>query len=182
MENCVPLISASPSFGPRTTGESPAACSAAPPGREAPANSAMPSPIITAAICASGARSPEAPTEPCAGITGVTPRSSIASSSAITSHRTPDAPRPSERSFSTIISRATLRGIASPTPQQCDRIRLRCSVAVSAAAILSEASLPKPVFTPYTASPPAAAAAMRAAAASMAGRACGARQALAPLR
>ena len=33
--------------------------------------SASPSPISTSARCASGARSPEAPTEPCAGITRV---------------------------------------------------------------------------------------------------------------
>ena len=38
--------------------------------------------------------------------------------------------------------------IGSPTPQQCDRIRFRCSVAVSAGAIRTEASFPKPVFTP----------------------------------
>ena len=34
------------------------------------------------------------------------------------------------------------------TPQQWDRIRLRCSVAVSALSILIEASLPKPVLMP----------------------------------
>ena len=33
---------------------------------------ASPTPIIAAVICASGARSPEAPTEPCAGTTGMT--------------------------------------------------------------------------------------------------------------
>ncbi len=41
-----------------------------------------PTPIIAAAICASGARSPEAPTEPCAGTTGSKSRCSIASISA----------------------------------------------------------------------------------------------------
>ena len=37
-----------------------------------------PSPIMTAAICASGARSPDAPTDPCYGTTGITPRASMA--------------------------------------------------------------------------------------------------------
>ena len=49
------------------------------------------------------------------------------------SRRTPDAPRPSETSFSAIISRTIGSGVGSPTPQQCDTIRLRCSSAVSAA-------------------------------------------------
>ena len=99
-------------------------------------------------MCASGARSPEAPTEPCDGMTGSTPLASIPSISAMTSGRTPEAPRPSERSFSARISRTVSGSTGSPTPQQCDRIRLRCSVAVSSAAILIEASLPKPVLTP----------------------------------
>ena len=97
---------------------------------------------------ASGARSPEAPTEPCDGTTGVTPCASIASSSSISDQRTPEAPRPRLRSFSAIISRVTAVGQGSPTPQQCDRIRLRCRVAVSFGAIFRLASLPKPVLTP----------------------------------
>ena len=67
---------------------------------------------------------------------------------AIARHRTPDAPRPSDNSFSAIIRRVVASSSASPTPQQCDRIRLRCRVAVSSGAIFTEASLPKPVFTP----------------------------------
>ena len=43
--------------------------------------------------------------------------------SAMISQRTPEAPRPSDSSFSVIIRRAVARGMASPTPQQCDRIR-----------------------------------------------------------
>lgn len=39
-----------------------------------PPNTASPSPSSTAAICASGARSPEAPTEPLAGMQGSSPR------------------------------------------------------------------------------------------------------------
>ncbi|KAG1434625.1 hypothetical protein G6F56_014245 [Rhizopus delemar] len=44
---------------------------------------ASPTPSITLARCESGARSPEAPTEPCAGTTGSTPLTSIASSVAV---------------------------------------------------------------------------------------------------
>ena len=36
----------------------------------------------------------------------------------------------------------------APTPQQCDRIRFRCSVSTSSAAILTLASFPKPVLMP----------------------------------
>jgi hypothetical protein len=97
---------------------------------------------------ASGARSPDAPTEPWFGTTGVTPFASMSCNCSITRQRTPDAPRPSERSFSVIISRAMWAGMASPTPAQCDRIRLRCRVAVSSGLIFTEASLPKPVLTP----------------------------------
>ena len=120
VENCVPLISARPSFGPSAIGVSPAWASASAPGRVAPAKSASPAPIITAAIWASGARSPLAPTEPWAGMTGVTPRASIPSISSTISQRTPEAPRPRLSSLSAIISRVMLAGQASPTPQQCD--------------------------------------------------------------
>ena len=68
-------------------------------------------------------------------------------------------------------------GSGGPTPLACERIRLRCSRAVSAGAMRRLASLPKPVFTPYTASLPCAAAATRAAAASTAARAPSARRA-----
>ncbi len=68
--------------------------------------------------------------------------------SATVSRRTPEAPRPSERSFSAIMSRVVAVSSASPTPQQCDRIRLRWSRAVSPGGTRTEASLPKPVLTP----------------------------------
>ena len=68
--------------------------------------------------------------------------------SATSSQRTPEAPRPSETSFSAIIRRTIGAGVGSPTPEQCERIRLRCSRSVSAAGIVTLASLPKPVLTP----------------------------------
>ena len=46
------------------------------------------------------------------------------------------------------ISRPTGGASGSPTPTLCERIRLSCSVARSAAPMRVEASLPKPVLTP----------------------------------
>ena len=86
---------------------------------------ASPTPIIAAAMWASGARSPEAPTEPCEGTTGVTPRSSIASMQSIVSGRTPEAPCARLASFSAIMSRVTATGVGSPTPAACDSTMLR---------------------------------------------------------
>ncbi len=67
VETCVPLSSASPSLGPSTTGCSPASPSASRAATTRPEIRASPSPISTAARCASGARSPDAPTDPCDG-------------------------------------------------------------------------------------------------------------------
>jgi hypothetical protein len=52
---------------------------------------------------------------------------SMSSISAITAQRTPEAPRPSDSSFSAIISRTMAAGQGSPTPAQCERIRLRAA-------------------------------------------------------
>ena len=110
-----------------------------PGGRQAPPRAgsrpagvnASPTPIMTAVMCASGARSPDAPTEPCAGTTGMTPFASMPSSSASVAGRTPDAPWARLASFSAIISRATGTGIGSPTPAACESTMLRCSVSRS---------------------------------------------------
>ena len=75
--NCVPLISARPSLACSTSGSMPAAAIASRPGSRRPCHTASPSPIMTDARCASGARSPDAPTDPRLGITGSRPRSSI---------------------------------------------------------------------------------------------------------
>ena len=148
VENCVPLISARPSFAPSAIGLKPAFAKASAAGMRSPSKIASPSPIIAAVICASGARSPDAPTDPWLGITGVTFLASMFSSIATVVITTPDAPRPSDRSFSTIIKRVVALSRGSPTPQQWDRIRLRCRVATSLAAILTLANLPKPVLMP----------------------------------
>ncbi len=75
----VPLISASPSFSRRVTGSIPAAASASAAGRSTPsASRTSPSPVIASAQCASGARSPEQPSDPYSRTTGVIPAVSIA--------------------------------------------------------------------------------------------------------
>ena len=85
VENCVPLSSASPSLGRSAIGSRPASASAAAAGAMRPPRRTSPTPIIAAAIWASGARSPDAPTDPCAGTTGV---------NAASEHRLDEAKRP----------------------------------------------------------------------------------------
>ncbi len=82
----------------------------------APSTNTSPTPIIAAATWASGARSPDAPTEPWSGTTGTSPRASIASSSATVSGCTPDAPCARLASFRASISRATGTGIGVAPP------------------------------------------------------------------
>ena len=91
VDTCVPLRSARPSFGPSVTGARPArAQRLARRHRRGRRSRASPSPISTAERCASGARSPDAPTEPCAGMHGTTPALASARSASITVQRTPE--------------------------------------------------------------------------------------------
>ena len=99
-------------------------------------------------MCASGARSPDAPTEPWLGTNGTRPALCTASSVSITSSRTPDAPRASDAAFSASIKRTTAGCSGAPTPTLCERIRLSCSASRSLSLMRVDASLPKPVLTP----------------------------------
>ena len=74
---CTPLMSASPSLAARATGRRRADLSAAAAGLSRPRTRTRPSPMSPSARCASGARSPEAPTEPCDGMTGRTSAASM---------------------------------------------------------------------------------------------------------
>ena len=89
---CVPLTSASPSFAPSSSGSRPARASA-------PAAGSAPSPVRTrprpssgSARHASGARSPDAPSDPCSGTAGIRSRFSISTIRSTTSTRTPEYP------------------------------------------------------------------------------------------
>ena len=148
VETCVPLIMARPSFAPKTKGFRPIFFKASIPEMVCSRKTASPSPIKTAVMCASGARSPDAPTDPCDGITGVTPFFSKAPICSITSQRTPEAPLPKESIFSVITRRTMFCGRGSPTPQQWERIRLRCKRAVCSVGIRIPANLPNPVLIP----------------------------------
>ena len=90
VETCVPLISAKPSFAASTTGAMPACASAVFASTSAPFTNTCPSPMIASVMCDSGARSPDAPTEPLAGISGVMPALKTAIMLSITSARMPE--------------------------------------------------------------------------------------------
>src|SRR3954447_11891919 len=109
--------------------------------------------MSTSDRCASGARSPEEPTEPRLGTTGVTWCSSISTSCSTTSTRTPERPRRSELASRNIIPRTISSASGSPAPTEWERSRLSCSCAASSGAIETVTRSPKPVFTPYTVRP-----------------------------
>ncbi len=99
--------------------------------------------------CARAARGPpRLRPSPWPGSAAARPARSIASISATTSHRTPEAPRPRLAAFIAMMRRTIRAGSGGPTPQACDRIRLRCNAARSPSPMRTEASLPKPVLTP----------------------------------
>ena len=125
------------------------AASASAAGRRLAARAgASPTPIIAAAMCASGARSPEAPTEPWPGspARGRAPAWLPARRRCAAARRR----RPGRGSRASAPSSAarSARGIGSPTPAACDSTMLRCSVARSAGPMRTLASLPKPVLMP----------------------------------
>ena len=107
-----------------------------------------PTPIIAAAMWANGARSPDAPTEPCVGTTGNRSCDNIAARNCTVSSRAPEAPCPRLASFNASMSRTSGAGMGSPTPAACDNTMLRWSVARSAGSIRMLARRPNPVLMP----------------------------------
>ena len=126
-----------------------------------------PSPIRASAQCASGARSPLAPSDPCSGTAGASPALSIATIVSATSGRAPEHPIESVRARSSIIARTTSVSTGGPMPAACERTSARWSSARRSAEIATLASDPNPVDTPYAGSPPAASRATTAALASI---------------
>ncbi len=145
---CVPLISASPSFAESSTGARPTRASARFDGIALPSKNTSPSPISGSAMWASGARSPDAPTEPCDGIHGTMPALNIAIIASTSPVRTPEHPRAIAWIRSANARRLTSTGSGSPTPVACESRRLRCNVPSFASGTFTLASLPKPVLTP----------------------------------
>ena len=113
----------------------PAARSAGAAGTRSPSTSISPSPASASVMCASGARSPDAPTEPCDGMYGTRPALCAAISVSTTASRTPEWPRARLAALSASISRTTGGCSGSPTPTECERIRFICSVASWSASI-----------------------------------------------
>jgi hypothetical protein len=145
----VPLMSASPSFASRRTGVIPARSRATPPGTLSPKRvSASPSPVSTSAQCASGARSPLQPSDPCSGTTGVMPAFSTAASVSATTGRMPVRADASVFSRRNISARTTSRSTGWPAPAACERMRLSCSFARRSGLICRVARAPKPVEMP----------------------------------
>ena len=104
--------------------------------------------MSTSARCASGARSPEADTEPWAGITGTMPALNTAKAWSTSFGRTPEWPRDRLAMRSAKASRLTAGDSGSPTPQAWLRTRLTCNSPSLPAGISVWASLPKPVLSP----------------------------------
>ncbi len=115
VEACVPLISASPSFGPRLTGERPAFASAAAPGNlpvAVPGEAFADEDEREVRERARGRRS----RRPSRGSArrGCTPRFSASSSASSVSSRMPEKPRASTLARSAIIARTVRTGSGSP--------------------------------------------------------------------
>ena len=150
--NCVPLTSESPSFAANRTGSRPTRARASAPARRSPSTHASPSPTSGSARCASGARSPEAPTEPRLGTTGSTPRSRSASSSSTVSTRAPELPFASAFARRSIAARTISSGYGSPTPHEWERRSRSCSSSVCSSGMATATNRPNPVLTPYVCS------------------------------
>ena len=87
--------------------------------------STLPSPMTTAAMCESGARSPLAETVPKRGTAGVTLLLSMSIKVSTSTGRATLWPRASDAARISIVARTTVFGANAPTPAQCERIRLR---------------------------------------------------------
>jgi hypothetical protein len=154
----VPLTRESPSLGASVSGSSAYSrrtSAAGRPSRSAdPALRSRPSPISVWARCASCARSPDAPTDPLPGITGMSPAFSMSSSRAGRSTLTPEYPTASVRARSSSSARTASSGSGVPTAAACDRTMAPCRAVRSFSPTGVSASAPNPVFTPYTGASP----------------------------
>ena len=145
----VPLMSPSPSFSRSVTGSMPAAASAAAAPVRSPARVRTgPSPMTASAQCASGARSPEQPSEPYSCTTGAMPALSSAAYVCATTGRTPVRPVASVDSRSSMSARTTSGSTSGPDPAAWLRISERWRSVRRSGGIWRVASAPKPVEMP----------------------------------
>src|SRR5512132_2402350 len=150
--NCVPLTSESPSFASSSIGSSPTAASAAAPSSRVSSTEASPSPTSGSARCASGARSPLAPTDPRLGTCGKTPRFRHSIKRSTVCGRAPEKPFASAFARRSIAALTTSSGYGSPTPQAWLRSSRSCSSPASSSGMERETKRPKPVLMPYVCS------------------------------
>ena len=150
---CVPLMRASPSFGPSSRGARPARRNPSAPLAARPPIRTCPQPSSGRARCASGARSPLAPTDPRLGTSGSTSARRRESSASMTFGRTPEWPRARVFARNSSIPRTASSSSGSPSPDAWLRISRRWSSTIRSPAMRTPARSPNPVFTPYTASP-----------------------------
>jgi len=99
-------------------------------------------------MCASGARSPLAPTEPWDGTTGVTPASKSRSSPRSTGGETPLCPRASVLARRAIARRTSPSGNGGPTPAAWARRRFNWSASRRSRGMATPWNFPNPVETP----------------------------------
>ena len=145
---CVPLTSARPSLALSSSGSSPAERRTSPAGLGSPSTSSSPRPTSGSARFASGARSPDAPSEPCSGTTGIRSRFSISTIRSTTSARTPECPSASTCARSSSIARASSRESGGPTAVACERTIPSWSASAWSGSMRWFASEPNPVVTP----------------------------------
>ena len=136
---CVPFTSEMPSFACSSMGSMPARAQRFRAGQAPAVESASPSPISTSAMCASGARSPLAPTLPREGTSGVTPAFNRSQSRSAMTGRMPEKPLASTFARISIMPRTASTLSGSPTPQACERSRFSCSSARSSCGMRSSA-------------------------------------------
>ncbi len=146
--NCVPLIMPRPSFERRRSGLIlSAACTALAVTRLA-FHWTLPSPSTGSVRCASGARSPDAPSEPFSYTMGWTRSFAKRIKRSTSSGVTPEKPLASPLTLRINIRRTSSAGISSPTPTAWLRIRFSCSCSIFDGAMRVSARMPKPVLMP----------------------------------
>ena len=99
-------------------------------------------------MCESGARSPEAPSEPFCGITGVTPRLSISTSFSTTTSLTPLIPAQRALALRSIMPLTCSSLYGSPVAVQWLSTRLVESFPAISSGTALLAKSPKPVVIP----------------------------------
>ncbi len=149
VENCVPLSSARPSFGPSASGARPASARATSRRQAATLEKDLADPDHRRGHVGERREIARRADRPLHGDDGrhAARQHRLQAAPAFPAARR-RRPAPGSPSFSAIISRTIGAGVASPTPAACESTMLRCSLARSAAAMRTLASLPKPVLMP----------------------------------